>query len=140
MCNSNDYVLLEQDKMSEIFASLPDHILNKTSLRLHNSELQETEEASSSTVELGMERRLLSNNTDYPVVGLSDGITIRNSVDVMLNHTGVCLNIRSVPVGVLDHVDVFYCCSQCGKVYWEGKHFERFINVFHGVLDTASTV
>lgn len=144
MCNGNDYVLLEKDGMSEIFASLPDRVLNKAplseSVKLENSKMQETDEASSSIAELRMARSSLSNNTNYPVVRLHDGITIHNGVDVMLNHTGVCLNIRSIPVGVLDHVDVFYCCSQCGKVYWEGNHVGRFIEAFHGVFDTASTI
>ena len=135
MCNSNDYVLLERDKMSEIFSNLPDYVLNKTSPRLNNSELQESNETPS---ELRMGQRLLANNTDYPVVALNDGLTIHNGIDVMLNHTGVCLNVRSIPVGVLDHVDMFYCCSQCGKVYWEGKHYKRFIHAFHGVFDTTT--
>ena len=140
MCNSNDYVLLERDKMSEIFASLPDHVLNKTPLKLDTTTLQESDEISSNNNELVMARSSLSSNTDYPLVGLNNGVTIHNGVDVMLNHTGVCLNIENIPVGVLDHVDVFYCCSQCGKVYWEGKHFKRFIKAFHGVFDTTNTV
>lgn len=138
MCNSNDYVLIEKDKMSKIFASLPDYAINKTPLKLDNSsELQESDEIS---VELRMARNSLLSNAEYPLVGLNDGVSIRDGVNVMLNHTGVCLNIKNIPVGVLDHVDVFYCCSQCGKVYWEGKHFERFVKTFHGVFDTISNV
>ena len=139
MCNNNDYVLIEKDKMSEIFTSLPGHVINKTPLKLDNNELQESDEIPSSAIELRMARNSLSN-ADYPLVGLNDGVSIHNGIDVMLNHTGVCLNIRNIPVGVLDHVDVFYCCSQCGKVYWEGKHFERFVKTFHGVFDTTSTI
>ena len=120
--------------MSKIFASLPKHILNKKPSR-SSSESDETSPSEQRT-----RLRLLSNNTDYPMVALNDGLTIHNGVDVMLNHTGVCLNIKSVPVGVLDHVDMFYCCSQCGKVYWEGKHFKRFISTFHGLFDTTNTV
>jgi len=138
MCNSNDYVLIENDKMSKIFASLPDHVINKTSLKLVNKELQESDEISSSAIELRMARDSLLSNADYPLVGLNDGLSIHNGVDVMLNHTGVCLNIKNIPVGVLDHVDIFYCCSQCGKVYWEGKHFERFVKTFHGVFNKTS--
>ena len=119
--------------MSEIFARLPEHILNKTQLKSDKSELVESDKMSPSIVELKMAGISLSSSMGYPVSGLNDGITIHNNVDVMLNHTGVCLNVKTIPVGVLDHVDMFYCCSQCGKVYWEGKHFERFTKNFHGI-------
>ena len=122
MCNSNAYVLIDRDKMSEIFARLPEHILNKTQFKSDKSELVEGDQISPSAVELKMARISLSSSMGYPMVGLNDGVTIHNNVDVMLNHTGVCLNLKKVPVGVLDHVDIFYCCSQCGKVYWEEKH------------------
>lgn len=138
MCNSNDYVVLDKDRMSEIFASLPDHVLNKTPVKIDNSELAESNETSSSVVESRLTKSSLSSNTDYPVVGLNDGLTIHNRVDVMLNHTGVCLNFKSVPVGILDHVDLFYCCSQCGRVYWEGKKYKRFVKTFHEVFDATT--
>ena len=137
MCNSNAYVLIDRDKMSEIFARLPEHVLNKRLLKLNKSELVEGEETSSSLVEI---RSSLSNSMGYPFVGLNNGVTIHNGIDVMLNHTGVCLNLKTIAVGVLDHVDVFYCCSQCGKVYWEGVHLKRFVKNFHEVFDATSTI
>ena len=136
MCNSNAYVLIDRDKMSEIFARLPEHVLNKRQL-IAKSDKGESDEMSSSIVEI---RSSLSSSMGYPMVGLNDGVTIHNNVDVMLNHTGVCLNVKTIPVGVLDHVDMFYCCSQCGKVYWEGMHLKRFVKSFHGVFDTTSTI
>jgi len=66
-------------------------------------------------------------------------LSIRDGVNVVLTHNGVCLNIKNIPVGVLDRVDMFFCCSTCGKVYWEGKHFERFVRTFHGVFNAATT-
>ena len=81
-----------------------------------------------------------SNSMGYLFVGLTNGVTMHNGIDVMLNHTGVCLNLKTIAVGVLDHVDVFYCCSQCGKVYWEGVHLKRFVKNFHEVFDATTTI
>ena len=133
MCNSNAYVLINRDKMSEIFARLPEHVLNKTQYRSDKSKLVESDEMSSDMLEIKMARISLLNSMGYPFVGLNDGITIHNGIDVMLDHTGVCLNLKTIPVGVINYVDVFYCCLQCGKVYWEGNHFERFVKNFHGI-------
>ena len=71
-----------------------------------------------------------SNSMGYLFVGLNNGVTMRNGIDVMLNHTRVCLNLKPIPVGVLNYIDVFHCCLQCGKVYWEGNYFERFVKIF----------
>ena len=29
--------------------------------------------------------------------------------------------------GTKRHFDTFYCCGQCGKVYWKGSHFDRMV-------------
>ena len=122
--------------MAEIFESLPDTALNKSLLKLNVSEVREDDKVST---ELRMARSSLLNNTNYPMVGLNDGLSIRDGVSVVFNHNGIVLNIKNIPVGVLEHVDIFFCCSTCGKVYWEGKHFERFVRTFHGVFNTVTT-
>ena len=121
--------------MAEIFESLPDTALNKSPLKLNGSEVREDDKV---PTELRMARSSLLNNTNYPMVGLNDGLSIRDGVSVVFNHNGVSLNIKNIPVGVLEHVDIFFCCSTCGKVYWEGKHFERFVRTFHGVFNTIT--
>ena len=136
MCNSNNYVLIENSKMAEIFKSLPETALNKCTLKLDGRGVREDDNV---PTELRMARNALLNNTNYPMVGLNDGLSICDGVNVALNHNGVCLNIKNIPVGVLDHVEIFFCCSTCGKVYWEGKHFERFVRTFHGVFSTDTT-
>ncbi|XP_068105069.1 exonuclease mut-7 homolog [Hyperolius riggenbachi] len=48
--------------------------------------------------------------------------------------SGAQMQLDSVPEGLLEKVSLFYCCSQCGKVFWEGSHFGRVVAQFKDVL------
>ncbi|NXX85568.1 MUT7 Exonuclease, partial [Urocolius indicus] len=52
---------------------------------------------------------------------------------------GTVLQVSAVPPGVLDKADLtdFYCCTHCGKVFWEGSHFGRVVSQFQDVLVAA---
>ncbi|NXP53007.1 MUT7 Exonuclease, partial [Heliornis fulica] len=52
---------------------------------------------------------------------------------------GTVLQVSAIPPGVLDKADLtdFYCCSRCGKVFWEGSHFGRVVSQFQDVLVSA---
>ena len=70
----------------------------------------------------------------------------RNDTGIDYRHvtlsSGVPLKCEFVPLPVFDKVDVFYVCSACGKVYWEGSHFdkvaERFTNLIVDIDDEES--
>ncbi|NXX96967.1 MUT7 Exonuclease, partial [Centropus bengalensis] len=49
---------------------------------------------------------------------------------------GTVLQVSAIPPGVLDKADLtdFYCCTHCGKVFWEGSHFGRVVSQFQDVL------
>lgn len=57
----------------------------------------------------------------------------------LLLPTGKPLKVEDIPAGVLSKEDltVFYCCSQCGKIFWEGSHFGRMVSQFKVVLDLS---
>lgn len=42
--------------------------------------------------------------------------------------TGARIQIEMVPTSVLDKVDIFFVCEDCGKIYWDGSHFEKILN------------
>ncbi|NXX72400.1 MUT7 Exonuclease, partial [Spizella passerina] len=46
------------------------------------------------------------------------------------------LQVTAIPPGVLDRAELtdFYCCTCCGKVFWEGSHFGRVVSQFQDVL------
>ena len=48
---------------------------------------------------------------------------------------GVPLKLAPLPEGMLDKVELFYCCTECGKIFWEGGHFKKVIKQFSHVLD-----
>lgn len=52
---------------------------------------------------------------------------------------GTVLQVAAIPPGVLDKAELtdFYCCTRCGKVFWEGSHFGRVVSQFQDVLVTA---
>ncbi|XP_063289065.1 exonuclease mut-7 homolog isoform X1 [Pelobates fuscus] len=51
--------------------------------------------------------------------------------------SGAFLQLKRVPVGLLERIQLFYCCSQCGKVYWDGSHFDQVALQFRGVLHNS---
>ena len=38
---------------------------------------------------------------------------------------GVKLKIAAVPDGVIEKQDEFWACSRCGKVFWQGSHWDK---------------
>ncbi|NXE41459.1 MUT7 Exonuclease, partial [Ptilorrhoa leucosticta] len=46
------------------------------------------------------------------------------------------LQVAAIPPGVLDRAELtdFFCCTHCGKVFWEGSHFGRVVSQFQDVL------
>ncbi|KAM7033633.1 exonuclease mut-7 homolog isoform 2-T7 [Acridotheres tristis] len=46
------------------------------------------------------------------------------------------LQVAAIPPRVLDRDELthFYCCTCCGKVFWEGSHFGRVVSQFQDVL------
>ena len=41
---------------------------------------------------------------------------------------------KQVPKPVCNQVTEFFCCIQCGKVYWEGQHFGNVISKFGDII------
>ncbi|CAH1155277.1 unnamed protein product [Phaedon cochleariae] len=50
-------------------------------------------------------------------------------VDVGLCQTslGSKIQVKAIPKPILGKYDFFYVCEECGKVYWDGSHFERVL-------------
>ena len=53
---------------------------------------------------------------------------------VTISSTGVPLQVETVPEKRLATVELFFCCTTCGKVFWEGSHFVRVCEQFSHVL------
>ncbi|KAM9325596.1 exonuclease mut-7 homolog [Gastrophryne carolinensis] len=48
--------------------------------------------------------------------------------------SGAFLQLDIIPAGLLEKITLFFCCSQCGKVFWEGSHFGRVVSQFQEIL------
>ncbi len=39
-----------------------------------------------------------------------------------------------VPEYVYEHINEFYKCPQCGRIYWQGSHFDLFLNDIEKII------
>ncbi|XP_045462079.1 exonuclease mut-7 homolog [Harmonia axyridis] len=55
------------------------------------------------------------------------------NIDVGLCETrrGVKIQMAHIPDDIIKKIELFYICEQCGKVYWDGSHYDK---VLHGAL------
>ncbi|XP_053267889.1 exonuclease mut-7 homolog [Pleuronectes platessa] len=50
---------------------------------------------------------------------------------------GAPIQLHAVPPALLPRIPLFYVCTRCGKVFWEGSHFGRVLSMFQEVLHVA---
>lgn len=58
--------------------------------------------------------------------------------DTMTFPGGAPLQLHTVPPGLLPRVPHFYACTRCGKVFWEGSHFDRVVSMFEELLQVSA--
>ncbi|XP_014843453.1 PREDICTED: exonuclease mut-7 homolog isoform X1 [Poecilia mexicana] len=54
--------------------------------------------------------------------------------DTMTFPGGSPIQLHTVPPALLQRIPLFYVCTRCGKVFWEGSHFGRVLSLFQEVL------
>lgn len=52
---------------------------------------------------------------------------------------GAPVQLHSVPPALLPKIPLYYVCTRCGKVFWEGSHFGRVLSMFQDVLHITDT-
>lgn len=52
---------------------------------------------------------------------------------------GAPMQLHTVPPGLVPRISHFYVCTRCGKVFWEGSHFDRVLAMFQEVLHITDT-
>ncbi|XP_060764960.1 exonuclease mut-7 homolog isoform X2 [Neoarius graeffei] len=48
---------------------------------------------------------------------------------------GAKVQLETVPPGLLPRIPEYFICTRCGKVFWEGTHFDRALSQFQDVLN-----
>nr|XP_019937305.1 PREDICTED: exonuclease mut-7 homolog [Paralichthys olivaceus] len=51
---------------------------------------------------------------------------------------GAPIQLHTVPPALLPRIPLFYVCTRCGKVFWEGSHFGRVLSMFQEVLHVTA--
>ncbi|ESO95750.1 hypothetical protein LOTGIDRAFT_116671 [Lottia gigantea] len=62
------------------------------------------------------------------------GIDIQNLTFV---HNNVTIQIDIIPRPMISKVDMFFVCTSCGKIFWEGSHFSRICDQFSHILSLS---
>ncbi|XP_076614734.1 exonuclease mut-7 homolog isoform X2 [Chaetodon auriga] len=52
---------------------------------------------------------------------------------------GAQIQLHTVPPGLLPRIPIFYVCTRCGKVFWEGSHFGRVVSMFQDLFHITDT-
>jgi len=42
-----------------------------------------------------------------------------------IRETGVVLQLSAVADGIFEKINEFFCCVRCGKVFWQGSHWDK---------------
>ncbi|XP_034168728.2 exonuclease mut-7 homolog [Pangasianodon hypophthalmus] len=50
---------------------------------------------------------------------------------------GAEVQLETVPPGLLPRIPEYFICTRCGKVFWEGSHFDRALAQFQDVLNIS---
>ncbi|KAK7120216.1 hypothetical protein R3I94_020278 [Phoxinus phoxinus] len=51
--------------------------------------------------------------------------------------SGAEVQLETVPPGLLPRIPVYFICTGCGKVFWEGTHYDRVLSQFQKVLHVS---
>jgi len=74
--------------------------------------------------------------TDYvllPTCAIPESFDYLNTKTIQLAN-GVNVRVEKIPPAMFGKVELFYVCANCGKVYWEGGHYERVHKKFSYLL------
>jgi len=119
MCNGGDFALVTQDVM---------HRLADASQRIAQVHAKGDE--------FGWEEAegFSSESDGYSEEGTAPPFAVRYQniesgviVELCQTRKGVRVNVDALPKAVLNQVEIFFICEDCGKCYWDGSHFERFV-------------
>jgi len=60
------------------------------------------------------------------------------STETLMLDSGARVRVEKIPLTMFGKVEVFYVCANCGKVYWEGGHYEKVHQKFAYILSNDS--
>ncbi|XP_072908201.1 exonuclease mut-7 homolog isoform X2 [Hemitrygon akajei] len=131
ICNGSEYLKLPAEDMIQAMK------ISTASEKAECSDIPSTESIKSPS----RSKHRMRPRTDPGCLGISSyspncrwAEKSRLNMKSLMFAGGAILQVRAVPPGILDKVPWFYCCTTCGKVFWEGSHFHRVLSQFQEVL------
>ncbi|XP_023339839.1 exonuclease mut-7 homolog isoform X2 [Eurytemora carolleeae] len=128
LCNGDEYLKVPGNLLLKILVNrkndhAPVRVL-PVSVEGDSEEDSEDEDGFDSYANYG------SDNEDMvssPCLRVSWELVEGGKIDVFsgITGTGVKVGVDTVPQGVLEKHSEFWVCSSCGKVYWQGSHWEK---------------
>ncbi|KAI4886029.1 hypothetical protein NFI96_024196, partial [Prochilodus magdalenae] len=118
-CNNNEYLKVSREEMTGM--------LNKRGLLqgnsiLHNTQVPEGQRSPEAPV-FNPHCRWASRSVLNP--------------ETLRFHGGAEIQLETVPPGLLPRIPEYFICTGCGKVFWEGTHYDRVLSQFQEVLQLS---
>nr|XP_023485248.1 exonuclease mut-7 homolog isoform X10 [Equus caballus] len=128
-CNCDQYLKVSKDMMKQLMG-LSGHQESPSNTGDEDAQSKDAQEPGSAPAEAP------GGSTYDPPCRWLEASDLQASVPGTLGN-GTRLQLAGVPVGVLRRPGLrhFYCCTGCGKVFWEGSHLGRVTANFHEVLE-----
>ncbi|XP_055009430.1 exonuclease mut-7 homolog [Boleophthalmus pectinirostris] len=123
-CNSDEYVAVPRADMINMLKERG--FLQDQDIDLSDQVLPQMEEEASTSIATPALPRYTHQCRWASLSGLNpDSLTFPG---------GAPIQLHTVPHGLLPKIPIFYVCTRCGKVFWDGSHFERVLSMFQDVL------
>ena len=139
LCNGGQYYELTQDQI----ATISDNILHRRNLRNRNytvddyddddgcddflSDLSEEDEPCLGAGYVARSEKTLERWVSVRVSSSLTGEERQGKVNMLTGDTeqSVRLQVENMARPTIDKYTQFWCCGQCGKVYFEGSHWQK---------------
>ncbi|XP_068770474.1 exonuclease mut-7 homolog isoform X1 [Struthio camelus] len=129
VCNCNKYLKISKERMRQLMEDSRHSTAEDDASHLTRAEEKPSQTCDAATPAHDSPQPIYNPNCQC----LEDSDLTGESV--MLAN-GTVLQVSAIPPGVLDKAELtyFYCCTCCGKVFWEGSHFGRVVSQFKDIL------
>ncbi|XP_054100785.2 exonuclease mut-7 homolog isoform X10 [Callithrix jacchus] len=130
-CNCDQYLKVSRDTMKQLMR-LSGHQEGPRTSGDKSTQSQESQEPGPAPEEAPG-----GCTHDRPCRWLQAADLCAETPDMLAN--GTRLQLARVPAGVLRTLGLwhFYCCTRCGKVFWDGSHLGRVATHFRDILESA---
>ncbi|KAL4219645.1 hypothetical protein ACF0H5_022217 [Mactra antiquata] len=134
VCNGDVYLTLKASDMETLSQQKYELIASQRFPQDDGNTSVSTSKQEVTSSNIDSKQEVISSNSD--VIAKFENYGIDWSTATVLG-TGASVQTETVPQSMFKKVDTFYCCARCGKVFWEGSHFERVCEQFSHVLEMS---